>query len=171
MRTAFRILCLIVVLIPPPLAHALDTIQVYFSPRGGATAAIVSAIEHESHQIRVAAYSFTSAPIAQALLAAHRRGVSIQVILDSSQLTERYTSATFLSHAGIPVLIDSAHAIAHSKYMILGTDRIITGSFNFTRAAEDRNSENLLVIQNPTLAAQYLDNWATHAGRATPYPR
>lgn len=155
----------------PPHAYAVDTIQVYFSPHGGATAAIVHAIEQESHQIHVAAYSFTSAPIAQALIAAHRRGVPIHVILDSSQLTERYTSATFLAHAGIPVLIDAAHAIAHSKYIILGHDRIITGSFNFTRAAEEKNSENLLVIQNQTLATQYLMNWQQHAGHATAYPR
>lgn len=164
------LLCLCVFTITP-LASALDTIHVYFSPHGGATEAIVHAIEQESHQIHVAAYSFTSAPIAQALIAAHRRGVPIHVILDSSQLTERYTSATFLAHAGIPVLIDAAHAIAHSKYIILGHDRIITGSFNFTRAAEEKNSENLLVIQNETLATQYLMNWQQHAGHATAYPR
>lgn len=171
MRTALLILCLLVALIAPPIIHALDTIQVYFSPHGGATAAIVHAIEQESHQIHVAAYSFTSAPIAQALIAAHRRGVPIHVILDSSQLTEQYTSATFLAHAGIPVLIDAAHAIAHSKYIILGHDRIITGSFNFTRAAEEKNSENLLVIQNEPLATQYLMNWQQHAKHATAYPR
>lgn len=171
MRTAFIILCLLVVLIAPSVAHALDTIQVYFSPHGGATNAIIDAIEHETHQIHVAAYSFTSAPIAQALIAAHRRGVPVTVLLDSSQLTERYTSATFLAHAGIPVLIDAAHAIAHSKYIILGHDRVITGSFNFTRAAEDKNSENLLVIHNSTVATQYVENWQQHAGHATPYPR
>jgi len=164
------VLCFFILSIAPAVTAA-DNIQVYFSPSGGATAAIIHAIEQESQQIRVVAYSFTSAPIAQALIAAHRRGVSVSVILDKSQLTEHYTSATFLAHADIPVRIDAAHAIAHSKYMILGADRVITGSFNFTRAAEDRNSENLLVIYDHALATNYLHNWHTHFQHATPYPR
>jgi phosphatidylserine/phosphatidylglycerophosphate/cardiolipin synthase-like enzyme len=90
-------------------------------------------------------------------------------MLDKSQRTEHYTSATFFSHVGIPVLIDAQHAIARSKYMILGTDRLITGSFNFTKAAEGQNSENLLVIHDRALAATYLQNWRTHAQHATPY--
>lgn len=164
------VLCLLVLTIAPAV-HAADNIQVYFSPSGGATAAIIQAIEHETQQIHVAAYSFTSAPIAQALIAAHRRGVAVDVILDKSQLTEQYTSATFLAHAGIPVRIDAAHAIAHSKYMILGLDRVISGSFNFTRAAEDKNSENLLVIHDRALATTYLQNWKTHGQHSIPYSR
>jgi len=166
------VLCLLVLSVASAVnAWAADNIHVYFSPHGGATAAIVEAIEHETQQIRVAAYSFTSAPIAQALVAAHRRGVSVSVILDKSQRTEHYTSATFLAHANIPVLIDAQHAIAHSKYMILGTDRLITGSFNFTKAAEEKNSENLLVIHDRALAAAYLHNWQAHAQHAAPYSR
>ena len=173
MRYSFlfrTVLCLLVLTIAQAV-HAAENIQVYFSPSGGATAAIIQAIEQETQQIHVVAYSFTSAPIAQALIAAHRRGVPVSVILDHSQLSERYTSATFLAHAGIPVSIDAAHAIAHSKYMILGADRVITGSFNFTRAAEDKNSENLLVIHNRALATTYLHNWHTHFQHAKAYSR
>jgi phosphatidylserine/phosphatidylglycerophosphate/cardiolipin synthase-like enzyme len=116
--------------------------------------------------VYVQAYSFTSAPIAKALVEAHKRGVKVQVILDKSRRTEKYSSADFVAHAGIPVQIDAAHAITHNKVMVIDGETVISGSFNFTKAAEERNAENLLVIRSKDLAAKYLENWQKHAGHA-----
>jgi phosphatidylserine/phosphatidylglycerophosphate/cardiolipin synthase-like enzyme len=68
--------------------------QVCFSPKRGCTEAIVSQIDKAKSKILVQAYSFTSAPIAKALVNAHKRGVKVEAILDKSQRSERYTSAT-----------------------------------------------------------------------------
>jgi phosphatidylserine/phosphatidylglycerophosphate/cardiolipin synthase-like enzyme len=100
----------------------------------------------------VQAYSFTSTPIAKALLEAHKRGVDVEVILDKSQKTHNYSSATFLANSNIPTFIDSIHAIAHNKIMIIDGKIVITGSFNFTKSAESKNAENLLILQSPELA-------------------
>ena len=95
------------------LAGSPANIEVFFSPRGGCTDAVVKALDHATNTVLVQAYSFTSAPIAKALVDAHKRGVKIQVILDKSQHTEKYSSADFVAHAGIPTYIDAKHAIAH----------------------------------------------------------
>ena len=137
-------------------------IQVYFSPRGGATDAIVNALDNAKEYVLVQAYSFTSPPIAEAVRDAHRRGLSVRVILDKSQRSERYTVATFLSRAGVPVWIDDRHAIAHDKVIVIDENTVITGSFNFSRAAEERNAENLLIIESPSLAKRYIQNWQAH---------
>ncbi|HOF77241.1 MAG TPA: phospholipase D-like domain-containing protein [Smithellaceae bacterium] len=79
-----------------------------------------------------------SAPIAAALVRAHKRGIDVRVILDKNQKKDGYSSATFLKNAGIPTFIDSAHAIAHNKVMIIDAETVITGSFNFTKAAEKK---------------------------------
>ena len=71
------------------------SIQVYFSPKGGCTEAVVDALTKAKSTVLVQAYSFTSAPIAKALTDAHRRGVKIQVILDKSNQTDKYSAATF----------------------------------------------------------------------------
>ena len=84
--------------------------QVYFSPRGGATSAIVQTLDNAKSTVLVQAYSFTSEPIAEALVRAGARGVRVQVILDKSQRTQKYTSAILLVRVGIPVLIDASHA-------------------------------------------------------------
>lgn len=143
--------------------------SVYFSPNGGCTEAIIEQINSAQTEIMVQAYSFTSAPIAKSLVGAHKRGVRVQAILDKSQKKERYTSATFLANAGIPTYIDSAHAIAHNKIMIIDRKIVITGSFNFTKAAEERNAENLLIIRSKELARLYLKNWNDHKQHSDRY--
>lgn len=144
----------------PNKVQATGTIEVAFSPNGGGAALIIRTIGEAKKTIRVQAYSFTNADIAKALLDAHKRGVNVRVVLDKSQETEKYTSATFLANAGVPVRIDDDFAIAHSKIMILDEETVITGSFNFTKAAEEKNAENVLVIRgNKELAKLYLQNW------------
>ena len=145
--------------------------QVCFSPNGGCTETIVNQIETAKSEILVQAYSFTSATIAKALVNAHKQGVKIEAILDKSQKSERYTAATFVSTAGIPTYIDSKHAIAHNKIMIIDKETVITGSFNFTKAAEEKNAENLLIIRNKNLAKVYMENWYKHKEHSEPYER
>jgi phosphatidylserine/phosphatidylglycerophosphate/cardiolipin synthase-like enzyme len=128
-------------------------------------------LNHARTNVFVEAYSFTSAPIAKALVDAHRRGVKVEVILDKSQRTEKYSEADFLQHEGIPTYIDAKHAIAHNKIMIIDSQTVLTGSFNFTTAAEEHNAENLLVISDPALAQKYLANWNTHFSHSEIYTR
>lgn len=144
----------------PNMLKASGTVEVAFSPNGGGAGIIIKAIGQAKKSVKVQAYSFTNADIAQALLQASKRGVEVRVVLDKSQETEKYTSATFLANSGIPVRIDSGFAIAHNKVMILDDETVITGSFNFTKAAEERNAENVLILRgNKDLARLYLQNW------------
>jgi len=143
--------------------------DVCFTPGGDCTDKIVDTIAAAQHTVLVQAYSFTSPAIAKALVDAKKRGVDVRVILDKSQRTERYSGADFLANNGVPVLIDAAHAIAHNKVMVIDGGVIITGSFNFTKAAQEKNAENLLVIHDADLAARYAANWREHAGHSETY--
>ena len=94
----------------------------------------------------------------------------MRVVLDSGQRTAQYSSATFFHNQGIPVLIDSDHAIAHNKVIVLDGRTVITGSFNFSKAAEERNAENLLVITGKHgLAWAYVNNIGKHLDHSEPY--
>lgn len=137
-------------------------VKVYFSPGGGCTQAIIDEINNAKTEILVQAYSFTSAPIAKALLEGHKRGVKVEAILDRSQRTANYSSASFLANSRIPTFIDAAHAIAHNKIMIIDGTTVIGGSFNFTKSAEEKNAENLLIIQSEEVAKLYKGNWDAH---------
>jgi len=131
-----------------------------FTPGQDCEGLIVKEIRRAQKSILLQAYSFTSAPIAKALMEAKQRGMDVRAILDKSQRREKYTGATFLKHAGIPVVIDERPAIAHSKIFIFDQQSVLTGSFNFTQSAQKRNAENLIVIKgDANLVRAYTDNW------------
>jgi len=140
-RTSFLIIFTVILclLISPSFTKTQEkqahTRSNYFSPKGSCTDANIKELDKAQTSVLVQAYSFTSTPIAKALLNAQKRGVKVEVILDKSQKKEKYSSADFLANSGIPTKIDSAHAIAHNKIIIVDEETVITGSFNFTRAA------------------------------------
>jgi len=154
--------------VAPPVAGGCQW-SVYFSPNGGCTDAIVESLADARKTVLVQAYSFTSARIARALIDAKGRGVDVRAILDKSQAGQRYSSADFLANSGVPTKIDRAHAIAHNKVMVIDGETVITGSFNFTKAAESHNAENLLIMRDKELAARYTANWNVHDAHSESY--
>jgi phosphatidylserine/phosphatidylglycerophosphate/cardiolipin synthase-like enzyme len=122
----------------------------------------------------VQAFSFTHAGIAQALARAHRRGVDVVVLADPEQIELiGHNVVGTIAAAGVPVFVDPAHAAAHDKVIVVDADAtdpaVVTGSFNFTFAAQHRNAENLLVLRgNRALAQAYLENWNRHRAHSAP---
>ncbi len=145
------------------------TATVHFSPKGGCTEAVVQVLQKARHEILVQAYSFTSKPIAQALVDAKGRGVHVDVLLDRSNELETYSELSDLLGNGITPLIDAHHAIAHNKVMVIDGHTLVTGSFNFTNQAEHDNAENLLVLSgHPELVRAYRQNFMDHKGHCEP---
>ncbi|WP_375138167.1 phospholipase D family nuclease [Wolbachia pipientis] len=143
---------------------------VCFTPRGNCAEQITNAIDQAQKSILVQAYTFTSKPIAQSLIRAKKRGVDIKVILDESQISSKYSVINELFYQKIPVYIDYKPAISHSKIMIIDEQKIITGSFNFSDAAQKRNAENLLIITgDPPLVEQYIKNWKDRQSQSDAY--
>lgn len=149
--------------IPLPLDQKLT---VCFTPDGRCQNLIIQAIDQAKFSIKMQTYSFTSKEIAKALLRAQRRGVEIRILADRSQLTAKYSQIPKLKKSNVSVLIDRVPGIAHNKIMIIDDQIILTGSYNWTNAAEHRNAENLLRIQDPEIAAYYIENWNKRAEKA-----
>lgn len=145
---------------------------VSFSPDGGGERIIVQAIEAARSRILVQAYGFTDKAILSALAQAKARGVDVRVLLDksndrSNSNESRYSGATYMRNAGVPVWIDYKPAIAHNKIMIIDGREVITGSFNFTSSAQKRNAENVLILNAvPQLADVYTKNWVWRLGES-----
>lgn len=129
--------------------------QVLFSPKGGCTDAIVNQVNAAAKTIDIMMYSFTSRPIIQALDKAKARGVSIRVLLDKGQQTQKYGKGRYLANRGIIVKYDTGRGLMHNKVGIFDGRVMFTGSFNWTAQAENNNAENLLLIDDPALIKQY----------------
>jgi phosphatidylserine/phosphatidylglycerophosphate/cardiolipin synthase-like enzyme len=162
MRT-LPLLAILLLVAAPAVAEPLAP-RVCFTPGGKCTDLVVSEIADARQSILVQGYSFTSVPILAALKLAHARGVDVEVILDKSSARgsksgSRYSAAVYLTNAHIPVWVDTRVAIAHSKVMIIDGEKVVTGSFNFIAAAQSRNAEKLLVLNDQKLADLYRANW------------
>ena len=141
----------------PALADSV-TLEDAFSPHQGATELVVKIIGEAKKSIHVAAYSFTSKPIADALVAAHDKGVDVEVVLDKSQSKSRMMK--YIKVHGIPTRINYQYAIMHDKFMVIDEKTLELGSFNYTNAAEKKNAENVLVIHGAIKCIQeYAGQW------------
>lgn len=142
----------------PPLS-----VTVHFSPKGGCAQAVIDVINAAQSQVLLMAYSFTYDPIVKALMDAHARGIDVELVFDRSNELDQRSDMPRCIESGMKVLVDAEHVIAHNKLMIVDKKVIVTGSFNFTRQAEDANAENLLVMRHDkALVEKYLQYYENH---------
>lgn len=153
------LLALAVSMTTPAFVSAVPAVSVGFSPSDGQSAleVVLNGIKSARNSIDVAAYSFTSKPVAMALVSASKRGVAIRVVADKKANNDRYTAVTFLANQGLSVRLNSQYAIMHNKFMVIDGNTVQTGSFNYSASAAKRNAENALLVQcSPELATAYL---------------
>lgn len=123
---------------------------------------IISEIAQAKESIHVQIFKFNSKPIALALIEAKKRGLDVAVIIDGKEARNARNRAKMLSESGISTLVDAKHSTMHNKVMIIDRDRVITGSFNYTKKADRKNAENILVLCGSKLRDRYLENWNRH---------
>jgi len=111
-------------------------------PRANCGQMVVEQINQAKNTIYMQAYGLTHPKIIEALIKAKQRGVDVKILLDRSNLTQKYSKMKELAAAGIELTVDRVPGIAHNKVIIIDNIITITGSFNFTVSADTRNAEN-----------------------------
>jgi phosphatidylserine/phosphatidylglycerophosphate/cardiolipin synthase-like enzyme len=147
-------------------------IETAFSPNESAERLVIKTINSARRSIRLAAYSFTSPAIVHALVTAHKQGIDVRIVVDEKGNKSKASIAALnlVANAGIPVRTNAMYAIHHDKYIIADDRSVQTGSFNYSRAAQQSNSENVLVVwNNASVAASYMRHWTSRFDEATPY--
>ena len=134
-------------------------INICFTPPKGCGSLVARELQKAKKTIYVQAYGLTSYAIINQLIDAANRGVKVKALLDSSNFSETRSVVQDLRNAGVEVIKDKIHGIAHNKVIIIDGHKVLTGSFNFTEAADKRNAENLMLIDDPYVAHQYFMNW------------
>lgn len=150
-------------------------VQVAFAPADDLTGLIVERIASARHSVRVQAYLLTDRRIANALVAARRRGLEVELIGDAAQQASGgLPHLRALERAGVRIFLDGSHAAAHNKIVIVDartpSAAVITGSFNFTRAAQAKNAENVVVISgNAAVTGRFVENFERQRDQSTPW--
>ncbi|MEM1607459.1 MAG: phospholipase D family protein [Candidatus Bathyarchaeia archaeon] len=136
----------------------IKILGVYFSPRGGCADAIISWINRANTSIYILIYSFTLDSIGKAIIEAYSRGVDVKAVFEKSQITQ-YSEYWRLRDAGIPVRNDTNHESMHHKVVIIDGEIVITGSYNWSKTAEEKNNENLIIIRSKDIAEIYREEF------------
>lgn len=139
--------CLLLLTLPFLSCSGTD-LQAGFSPGGTAQELIISFIRSATGSADVAAYEFTSEPVAEALVQLSRRGVPVRLVADEKKSHDRWSLVNELACSGIQVRTDAQYSIMHNKFIVTGNNGVQTGSFNYTSSAEKRNAENALVVRD-----------------------
>ena len=145
--------------------------QVWFSPAGGARDAILESIAGAQKEILVGAYKLEDEIVADALVKAKERGVTVSVLMDKKKSRYKKSLRNRLAKGGVSVYTDGEHFLYHNKVMIIDRSVVLTGSFNFKADAETSNAENLLRLRSTELARKYAEDWQKHRKHAVKVQR
>lgn len=144
----------------PFLSFEGADVETYFSPDDGVQARLVELIDGAEESVYVMAFVFTADPLRDALIRADRRGVTVAGIFERGQANNAGSDFEDLVAAGLTFVLDANSRNMHHKVMIIDRQIVVTGSYNFSRSAEERNDENLLVIHSREITALYLAEFA-----------
>lgn len=166
-KITFYVIVILILLIPLQKLYCYGTVNeqlgdfnIIFSPHEDSLEVIIQLIQSARKTIHVAAYEFTSQEIAIALLEAKKQGVDVRIVADSKHSHQKDSILHILAASNIPIRVNDKYAIFHNKFIVIDYVTVQTGSFNYTKAAIDKNAENLYIIYNqPSAAEIYETQW------------
>ncbi len=128
----------------------------YFSPGEECRSAIISFIKSARNSLKICVFTISDDPISREIIAAHKRGIKVQVITDDDKQFDRGSDIAHLRSQGIGVHCDESTAHMHHKFAIADKKSILTGSYNWTRSAATSNQENILISDNKATITAFI---------------
>jgi len=134
-------------------------VNVYFSPEDSIERILLKRLRKAKTSVRFMAYSFTSAPLAEELIRLHKKGLTVSGILEKAGAEAKYSQYIKMKLEGIPVHMDTNPASMHHKVMIIDDEILVTGSYNFSKGADRKNDENIIIIADRDIAGRYIEEF------------
>ena len=123
-------------------------ISVFFTPSKKCETSIIQCINNAKKSIDIAIYAINNKNIVDAIKEAHNRGIKVRILTDKLQAANKKSRAYDLYKYGIKIRINSKYKIEHNKFAIFDSDNVVTGSYNWTESASNKNSENCLFVNH-----------------------
>ncbi len=140
--------------------HAGGEISIIFAPEADEVSALIAEIEGATQSIRFMTFVFSLDELAEAMLIqAASRGVTIEGIFENRNSLAGWSKLPALHCAGASLRQDGNRYVMHHKVILIDDHTVITGSFNFSRSAESRNDENIVIVRNEAIAELYQEEW------------
>jgi phosphatidylserine/phosphatidylglycerophosphate/cardiolipin synthase-like enzyme len=143
----------------PRVRMGQANVKVYFSPEDGVAQYVLQRLAAAKKSVHFMAFSYTSSAIADAMVAKVKAGLPVRGVFESQNAGGTGSAFGRLRQGSVDVLEDGNCYILHHKVIIIDERTVITGSYNFTNSAERDNDENLVIVDDPALARDYLDEF------------
>ena len=131
----------------------------YFSPGTACQSAIIHQIKSARSSLKICVFTISDNDISAAILAAHRRGVGVKLLTDNDKSFDRGSDIEDLANKGVPVKMDRTDDHMHHKFCIIDKETLLTGSYNWTRSAAERNHENILLTKEEGVVKAFLSEF------------
>ena len=133
----------------------------YFSPEGDTISPLVKEIQSAEQSIHFMAFAFTHDALGSAMRDGFKSGIEVHGVFEERQVNNEHSEYKTMKEAGLSVVLDKNRGAMHHKVIVIDGETVVTGSYNFSKNAEKRNNENLLIIKgNREIAAAYLTEFA-----------
>jgi phosphatidylserine/phosphatidylglycerophosphate/cardiolipin synthase-like enzyme len=129
--------------------------EAFFCHVDDCSSRIIHEISSARQEIVFAAYTFTEPSIGTAIILAHANGIDVKGVMEKRNMNSDYSQYSRLVGQGIDILPDANPALMHHKFFVIDNSTVITGSFNPTKAADESNDDNLIIVRNENMARQY----------------
>ena len=154
----------------PTIPPQEQTTTIYFTPGEDCHQALFTTIDCAKRSLDICVFTITDDRITQRIHAAARRGVRVRIITDNDKAQDLGSDIRELSAAGLTVRVDSTTDHMHHKFAVVDGQKVITGSFNWTRGAAN-NHENLFICGEGNVANTYQDEFNRLWDSMVPYLR
>ncbi len=135
------------------------SVDVLFAPEDRVAARLTDLIRGASSSIDFLAYTFTADGLADAMLERARTGVRVRGVFERDMAESLGSEFPRLLQAGVEVRVDGNWGLMHHKVLVIDEGTVVTGSYNFTRSAEEGNDETVVLLDDPSIARQYLQEF------------
>jgi phosphatidylserine/phosphatidylglycerophosphate/cardiolipin synthase-like enzyme len=139
-----------------------NNLETYFTRKdGNLDKTLIKEMNTAQKNLNVAIYSLTKEDIANAIIDAKKRGVDVKVITDKKESQSKSEKAILdkLKSDGIPIKINSHSGLMHLKLSIIDDKTACGGSYNYTSNATKENDENLIVMRDPNIVSDYVNEF------------
>jgi cardiolipin hydrolase len=138
---------------------SIDVNGVFFSPGESCRHAIIDQLINARYQLKICVFTISDDQITRAIIAAHKRGIPIQIISDNEKSFDKGSDIELLSKEGIPIRLDITTNHMHHKFMVTDERSLLTGSYNWTSSAAKFNHENILITREPVSVQSFLEEF------------
>ncbi len=133
--------------------------EAHFSPGEDCRRQLLDLLVSARQSIDISVFTISDDRLAEAILAAHKRGVSVRLITDDDKAHDQGSDVFYLINQGLPVRMDASPNHMHHKFAVVDKSILVNGSFNWTRSATEYNQENILVTDETKLVSAYLNEF------------